>query len=71
MEEKIVNDTIAYIKSLANSRKRNEEIAEKMVRESVSLTATEALDGQVIDLIAETWIHFLNKSMVGGHLGPK
>ncbi len=52
MQRKIVNDAAAYIKSLANRHGRNAEWAEKAVREAVSLTATEALEMQVIDVVA-------------------
>jgi membrane-bound serine protease (ClpP class) len=49
---KAVNDAAAYIRSLANLRKRNAEWAEKAVRDAVSLSAEEALKLGVIDLIA-------------------
>lgn len=52
MAEKAVNDAAAYIKSLAEKRKRNAEWAEKAVRESVSITEQEALKLNVIDLVA-------------------
>jgi membrane-bound serine protease (ClpP class) len=52
MTEKVVNDAAAYIKGLAESKGRNAEWAEKAVRESVSLTATEALEQNVIDIVA-------------------
>ncbi len=52
MERKMINDAAAYIKSLANKHGRNVEWAEKAVREAVSLTATEALELQVIDIVA-------------------
>lgn len=52
MEKKIINDASAYIKGLAKLRQRNEEWAEKAVREGVSLTAEEALEMNVIDLMA-------------------
>jgi membrane-bound serine protease (ClpP class) len=52
MTEKITNDAVAYIRGLANQRGRNAEWAEKAVRESVSITAQEALDLRVIDLLA-------------------
>lgn len=53
MDKKIVNDASAYIRGLAMLRDRNEEWAEKAVREAVSLTASEALEKNVIDLIAK------------------
>lgn len=52
MSEKIVNDAVAYIRSLAQMRGRNAEWAEKAVREAASLPAEEALKEGVIDLIA-------------------
>lgn len=52
MMEKVVNDAVAYIKSIAQKRGKNVEWAEAAVRESVSITETEALQKNVIDLIA-------------------
>ena len=52
MEEKILNDAAAYIRSLAEAHGRNMEWAEKAVRESVSATEREALELNVIDMIA-------------------
>jgi membrane-bound serine protease (ClpP class) len=52
MEEKVVNDAAAYIRSIAEAHGRNMEWAEKAVRESVSATEREALELNVIDLIA-------------------
>ena len=45
-------DSSAYIRSLAQLRGRNAKWAEQAVRDSVSLTAQEALDQRVVDLIA-------------------
>ena len=52
MEAKILNDTVAYIKTIAKQRGRNEQWAEKAVRESVSVHEDEALKLGVIDLIS-------------------
>jgi len=52
MEEKVVNDAAAYIKSIASKRGRNEKWAEESVRKSVSVTENEALKLKVIDLVA-------------------
>ncbi len=50
--QKAVHDAAAYIRGLAGLRGRNAEWAERAVREAVSLTAQEALDQHVIDLVA-------------------
>ena len=52
MEEKVVNDAAAYIRSIAEAHGRNMEWAEKAVRESVSATEREALELNVIDMVA-------------------
>ncbi len=49
---KAVFDAAAYIRGLAQLRGRNAEWAEKAVREAVSLSSSEALKRNVIDLIA-------------------
>ena len=53
-ERKVIEDAVAYIRGLAERHGRNAEWAERAVREAVSLTATDALDKNVIDLVAET-----------------
>ncbi len=50
--QKIVNDAVAYLRSLAELRGRNQEWAEKAVREADSLPAREALKLGVIDVVA-------------------
>ena len=54
LSEKVENDAVAYIRSLAELRGRNADWAEQAVRESVSISAEEALDIDVIDQIAPT-----------------
>jgi membrane-bound serine protease (ClpP class) len=61
MEDKIVNDAVAYIRSLAELRGRNAEWAERAVREAASLSAQEALKLNVIDLIAADLEELLKK----------
>jgi len=52
MHEKAVNDAAAFIRSLAQLRGRNIEFAERAVRHAHSISAKEALQSGVIDLIA-------------------
>lgn len=52
MSEKVTNDAAAFIRSISEKRKRNVKWSEDAVRNSVSITETEALRDSVIDLIA-------------------
>ncbi len=52
MQDKVLNDAAAYIRSLAETHGRNVEWAEQAVREAVSATAREALELNVIDIVA-------------------
>jgi membrane-bound serine protease (ClpP class) len=61
MVEKTLNDAAAYARSLAQKRGRNQDWAEDAVRESVSISAEEAVDLTVIDLIADTPTDLLAK----------
>jgi membrane-bound serine protease (ClpP class) len=61
MKSKMVNDLVAYIKSLAQLRNRNVEWAEKAVREAASLPSKEALEIKVIDLTARDMGELLEK----------
>lgn len=53
MKEKVENDAVAYIKSIAEQRGRNVAWAEDAVRKSVSATEQEALKLKIVDLVAE------------------
>ena len=61
MEEKALNDAIAYIRSLAQMRGRNVEWAERAVREAASTPAEEAVKQHVADLIATDNADLLKK----------
>ncbi len=52
MAKKVENDTAAFARSVAGARGRNADWAEKAVRESVSVTAEEAVRLKVVDLTA-------------------
>ena len=53
MKEKVENDSVAYIKSIAQQRGRNAAWAEDAVRKSVSVTEREAVKLKVVDVVAE------------------
>lgn len=53
MERKVVNDAVAYIRGLAELRGRNADWAESAVRSGASLSASAALEQNVIDLMAK------------------
>jgi membrane-bound serine protease (ClpP class) len=52
MSRKVENDAAAYARSLAESKGRNAEWAESAVRESASLSEKQALERNVVDLVA-------------------
>lgn len=53
MRKKVENDLAAFARSIADKRQRNADWAEDAVRESVSITETDALEQKVIDIVAE------------------
>ena len=53
LASKVENDAAALIRSIAQERGRNAELLEATVREASSYTAQEAVDGNVVDFIAE------------------
>lgn len=61
MTEKVTNDAVAFAKSIAEERGRNVEWAEAAVRESSSLTASEALEQEVVDLVVADFDELLER----------
>jgi membrane-bound serine protease (ClpP class) len=59
VREKVTNDAAAMVRSLAERRGRNPETAERTVVESISLTAEEALEEQLIDFVADDFSDLL------------
>lgn len=53
MAKKVTNDLVAFAKGIARRRGRNVEWIEQAVRESVSVTAAEALEMNIIDVVAD------------------
>jgi membrane-bound serine protease (ClpP class) len=61
MKEKVVQDMLAFVRSIAKEKGRNPSVLERMVKESISLTPDEALKEGVIDLIASNKQELLEK----------
>ncbi len=54
MTEKIINDAVAHIRSVAEKRGRNADWAESAIRESANITEKEALNLHVVDYVVPT-----------------
>jgi membrane-bound serine protease (ClpP class) len=54
MEEKIINDAVAHIRSVAEKRGRNADWAESAIRESANITEKEALNLNVVEYVVPT-----------------
>ncbi len=61
MSRKVINDMASYGRGIAEEKGRNGEWVEQAIRESVSVTAEEALEKNIIDLIAEDVDDLLQK----------
>ncbi|HLJ13529.1 MAG TPA: nodulation protein NfeD [Bryobacteraceae bacterium] len=61
MRNKIENDTSAWLRSVVTKRGRNADLAEKTVREAKAFTEREALDGRLIDFIANDQHNLLDQ----------
>ncbi len=64
MARKVTNDSVAYIRSLAQLRNRDPVFAEKAVQDAATMTADEALRARVINYIAND-LHELLEQLNG------
>lgn len=62
MRNKVVNDSVAQIRALAELRGRNADWAERAVREGVSLTAEEAVEMNVAELLVPSLSALLDEA---------
>ena len=62
MRNKIVNDAAAYIRGIAIERNRNANWAERSVRSADNVTASEAVDMEIIDFVAQDIPELLERS---------
>lgn len=60
--KKTVNDAVANLQGAAEKRGRNRYWAERAVREGISITASEAVDSNVVDFMAENLGELLDKA---------
>jgi len=61
MTDKVTNDTVAWVRSIAQARNRNMDWAERSVRESISSSSEEALEANVIDFVAPGLTNLLSQ----------
>ena len=61
MNEKVTNDAAAFIRTIAQHRNRDTIWADKAVRKSLSITSSEALEKNVIDIVARNMDDLLQK----------
>lgn len=61
MEDKIVNDTVAWARALAELRGRNADWAARAVKESLSVSATSAVKEGAVDLLADDQSDLIKK----------
>ncbi len=61
MSQKVLNDTVAKMRAIAELRGRNADWAESAIRESVSITAETAVELNVVDLMADNTEDLLKK----------
>lgn len=70
MGKKVTNDTVAFIRSIAEKRGKNIKDAERMVIDSASFTATEALKLNIIDITIPAGGSIINLLVTKYNLPP-
>ena len=60
IRKKAVNDTVSFVKSLSNLRKRNNKFAEEIVTQAKSVTAEEALKLNALEFVGDSPQEFLD-----------
>ena len=70
LKRKVINDAVAYIRSLASEHGRNADWAEKAVRVAANLPAREALSMNVVDYVEPTLPTLLD-GIDGARVEPK
>lgn len=68
---KIENDAAAYVRALTEEHGRNAGLAEEMVRDAVNVTAAEALEADLIDVVATSEAELLSELDGFRVIGPK
>lgn len=61
MKKKIVNDMVAFVRSIAEEKGRNTKLIEQMITKSLNLSAKEAVEKGVVDVLAEDLDQLLKK----------
>lgn len=61
MAKKVTNDAVANLRSIAEKRGRNEAWVERAIRDGESIQSSDALDSNVVDLIADDMDDLLSK----------
>ena len=61
MYKKVTNDAVANLQAIANKRGRNKNWVERAIREAISISDYEAVDSNVVDLVADNIDDLLEK----------
>ncbi|MBW3562679.1 MAG: nodulation protein NfeD [Actinobacteria bacterium] len=59
--DKVVNDAVSYARAVAAARDRNADFAEEATRDGASVAASEAVERDIVDLLAESQEQLLDE----------